>query len=103
MIWFLDRSIATGLLVALVFATLAYGAVEPWSIALFELIVTVLAVMWIFKMVVSRSASFAVPDVALPVAGLLLVALIQSIALRGGTGRLASLSLDVEATRGAAF
>jgi O-antigen ligase len=103
MIWLLDRSIATGLLVALVFATLAYGAVEPWSIAVFELIVTVLAVMWVIKMVFGRSASFAVPDVALPVGGLLLVAIIQSVGLRGADGRVSSLSMDVEATRAAAL
>jgi len=36
---YLDKSIAAGLLSVMIFTTLAHGAVEPWSLALFELMV----------------------------------------------------------------
>ena len=97
----LDRAIVCGLLTAVVFTTLALGTVEAWSVAIFELIVVVLMLLWAAKIIVKRRLEFRIPPAALPVGALVLVGLAQSIALTGNSGRTSSLSMDVEATRGA--
>ena len=52
----LDKTIAGGMLAALIFTTLANGAVEPWSIAVFELIVVVLLLLSPLLLSVESSA-----------------------------------------------
>jgi len=95
----LDKSIAIGLLAALIFTVMAHGAVEPWSVALFELIVLVLLVLWGIKCTLDRHVKITVPAAALPIVALLLLGIFQSVAFMDGAGQRASLSLDVEATR----
>ena len=96
---YLDKSIAAGLLVAIVFTALAHGAVEPWSIALFELILIALVLLWGIKAALDRRLEIIVPAAALPVAALLLLGVTQSVAFTGVAGQRVSLSMDVEATR----
>src|SRR4030095_2637139 len=94
----LDRVIAIGLVVAVVFTALAQGTVEPWSVALFELLILALVLLWALQGAISGRVTLYLPNVALPLAGLLLVGIIQGIRIGEPVK---SLSLDVEATRGA--
>src|ERR1051326_6537997 len=95
----LDRCIMTGLLTTVVFATLAHGAVEPWSVGLFELILIVILALWLAKAVVDRYLEITIPPIAFPLGTLLLLGIAQSVALTGNSGQRVSLSMDVEATR----
>ena len=96
-----DRSgdiITVGLLAAVLLTALAHGAVEPWSLMLFELIVLALMVLWAVKIVRDRRFRITIPRIVLPMAALVGIGLLQSIGLNGG-GYQRSLSLNVEATR----
>jgi len=96
---FLDKSIAVGLLTAIVFTQFAHGSVEPWSLAVFELILTVVLLLWGIKATLDKRLAITVPAAALPVAALLLLGIAQSVVFTGETGERSSLSMDVEATR----
>jgi O-antigen ligase len=97
----LDAAIAAGLLMVVVFTALAHGAVEPWSAAIFELIVIGLVFLWGIKVVVDKRLSLKIPTAALPLAVLAVVGLAQSIAFTDAGSIRKSLSMDVESTRGA--
>jgi O-antigen ligase len=97
----LDKAIVAGLLAAVVFTTLALGTVEAWSVAIFELMVVVLMLLCAAKAIVEKRLEIRIPPAALPLGALVLVGLAQSIALTGSSGQTRSLSMDVEATRGA--
>src|SRR5262249_50311700 len=94
----LERVIAIGLVVAIVFTALAQGTVEPWSVALFELLILALVLLWAVQEALAGKVTLYLPNVALPLGGLLLVGIIQGI---GIGDPVKSLSLDVEATRSA--
>src|SRR5438093_9090345 len=94
----LDKTIAAGLLAAIVFTALAHGAVEPWSVALFELMFVGLLLLWGIKATLDRRLEITIPAAALPIAALLLLGMTQSVAFNAA-GQRASLSMDVEATR----
>ncbi|MEK6285207.1 MAG: O-antigen ligase family protein [Acidobacteriota bacterium] len=96
-----DRSIAIGLMVTVVFTSLALGTVEAWSVAIFELIVLVLVLLWAAKAVLDKKLEIRIPSPALPLGAFVLLGLAQSIAITGSGGQTSSLSKDVEATRGA--
>src|SRR5437867_2735394 len=96
---FLDKSIAAGLLAVMIFTTLAHGAVEPWSIALFELMVVGLLLLWGVKATLDGHLEITIPATALPIAALLLLGMTQSVIFTDTAGRRAGLSMDVEATR----
>jgi O-antigen ligase len=93
--------IAGGLMTAIAFTALALGTVEAWSVAIFEIIVLTILLLWAAKAIVDKRLEINFTAAALPIAAFVLLALIQSIAINGGA-RIASLSMDVEATRGAA-
>ena len=94
---FLDRLIITGLAVALVFTALAHGAVEGWSVALFECTVAFLFLLWGLRLGISGRVLVSIPGVVLPMVGLLAFAAIQGLNLPGN-GEHATLSIDSEAT-----
>lgn len=96
-----DRAIAAGLLAAVIFTTLAFGAVEAWSVAIFELIAVGLLALWVVKSIKERYLTITVPPVAWPLAAFVLLGLAQSVAFTDSSGTMRSLSMDVEATRGA--
>ena len=98
---FLDKAIATGLVVVAIFSALAFGSREPWSVGLVELMITVLILLWAIKFAVDKRVRLSVPTIALPLAGLIALGLVQSVATTGSDGRTHSLSMDVESTRGA--
>lgn len=96
----LDKAIAGGLLVAIVFTALAQGTVEPWSVVVFEFIVIALILLWGIKAVADKSLEITIPTAALPLAALVVLGLAQSVTITRA-GRSASLSMNVEATGGA--
>jgi O-antigen ligase len=95
----LDLVITVGVMVAMFFTALAFGTVEPWSLAVFSLIVVALLVLWVIKGVVDQRMTINAPPAAMPLAALLLVGFLQSVAFIDKTGKSLSISLDVEATR----
>lgn len=97
----LDKVIAIGFLAAVVFSALAYGTVEPWSVAGFQAIILVLILLWGIKAVKDGRLAVAVPGTALPLLAILIVGVAQSLAFTNGAGTRLSLSMDVEATRSA--
>ena len=96
---YLDKSIALGLMAALLFTALASGAVEPWSVAIFEFILIALLLLWGIKATLEQRLDMIIPPVAFPMAALLILGLVQGAAFTRGSGERASLSMDVEATR----
>jgi O-antigen ligase len=99
----LDKAIFAGLIAAVIFTSLAHGAVEPWAVAVFEMMMVALVLMWGAKAVADKRLAVSVPNTALPLAALLAFALIQSVTFGADGGRRSSISKDVEATRAAAL
>jgi O-antigen ligase len=97
----LSKTISVGFLLAVVFAALAHGAVEPWSVFVFEIIVVVLLLLWLVKVIADKRLTLNVPDTALPIAALAAVGLVQSVAFADSSGRWMSLSKNVGYTRAA--
>lgn len=95
----LGITIAVGLMVAVVFTALAFGAVEPWSMFLFELLVVALIALWAARVVLNKRLKVVVPGPALPLAALVLLGIIQSVTIPDKTGRWMSLSMDAGSTR----
>ena len=95
----LDKLIIGGLLATVIFTPLAHGAVEPWSIAVFELLIVLLMLLWAVKCVMDKRIVITVPITAYPIGAFLLYGLIQSITRTDSEGNLTSLSIDPEATR----
>jgi O-antigen ligase len=95
----LSAVIAAGLMLVIVFTALAHGAVEPWSILIFNSSVLLLMLLWVAKIVIDGRLKLMIPDIALPIGAILLIGLAQSIALTGDGGRWLSLSKDAGATR----
>jgi O-antigen ligase len=98
-----DRAIVAVLLTAVVGSAVTSGAVEPWSLAILELMVILVILMWAGRSYSARRVSIAIPRATAPIGMLVLIGLAQSVALAGKDGRTSSLSLDVEATRSAAL
>lgn len=97
----MDRTIVIGLYVLIAFTALAHGAVEAWSVAIFEILVIVLLLLWALKVLREKRLELKVPAVALPLAAFILIGLLQSVAIVDNNGNRWSLSLNVEATRAA--
>jgi O-antigen ligase len=96
----LDNAIAVGLMLIVIFAALAHGVVEPWSIFVLELSTGVLALLWMLKAVVDKNLTIVLPQPIWPLTALILLGLAQSVSWSDGAGVRQSLSLDVESTRG---
>src|SRR5262245_19075636 len=88
----ISRVIVIGLMAVVVGAPLAFGAVEPWSLATLELLIVALLLLWGINVVINRRLKIVLPSTALPLLALLSLAVLQS----------ASYSIDAEATRLAA-
>lgn len=98
---FLDKTIATGLLIVIALTALVQGVVEPWAVLLFEILIAILVLCWGIKAIIEKRLELIIPATIWPVAGLLGLGLIQAISITGADGIRRSLSFDVEATRGA--
>src|SRR6201999_2038999 len=95
----LNKTIAVGLMLAVAFAALAHGAVEPWSLFIFESIILAIVLVWAVKAIKDKKVQIVIPDLALPLVALAALGIVQSFAIADPTGRLMSLSKDVGATR----
>jgi hypothetical protein len=91
----LSKTISIGFLFALVFTALAHGAVEPWSVFVFEGVVVVLLMIWSVKVMADKRLTLNIPVTALPIAALVGVGLVQSVAFADSSGRGLSLSKNV--------
>src|SRR5215510_10706159 len=91
--------IALGLMVVMAGATLAFGAVEPWSMATLGLSIIALLVLWVIKGVVDRRLEISAPSTALPLVALISLGVLQGIRITDSAGKRFSVSLDAEATR----
>jgi len=91
--------IPLGLLLAMSFTTLAFGAVEAWSIAVFGTLVVALCLLWAVKCFVDRQMRLIVPAAAGPLLALIGLGLLQSISRTDESGKRFAVSMDVEATR----
>ena len=97
----LSKTIAIGFLIVVVFTAVAHGAVEPWSVFVFEVLVVLLVVLWAIKILTDKRFSLIVPRATWPIAALAVVGLVQSIAIADSSGRWLSLSKNVGFTRAA--
>src|SRR5262245_504532 len=82
----------------MLFTVLAFGTVEPWSLATFGLLTIALLVLWGIKGLVNRRLKVNVPSTALPLVALLLLSILQGITITDSAGKSFSISLDAEAT-----
>lgn len=95
----LEQIIFYGLIAAIIFTALAHGAVETWSLVIFELLIILLVFLWGLRAVVRRETTIRIPRVLFPLVVLLLIGLTQGLSFTNGAGQLRSISMDVEATR----
>jgi O-antigen ligase len=94
-----ESIIALGLMVVMAGATLAFGAVEPWSLATFGLSIIALLVLWVIKGLVDRRLEISAPSTALPLVALISLGVLQGMRITDSAGKRFSISLDAEATR----
>lgn len=97
----IERLVCIGLLANVIFTALAFGAVEAWSAALFELMMAALALLWGAKFILDKQIVLTLPKTALPLLSLCAFGFIQGLAFTGRDRVRLSLSTDVEATRAA--
>jgi O-antigen ligase len=95
----LDKILVFGLLAAIAFSALAYGATAAWSAAVLKIGSAVLLLMWIIKCTVDKKINFVLPTTALPILAFMAFGLLQCLAFTDGAGQRQSLSQDVESTR----
>ncbi|HRH46804.1 MAG TPA: O-antigen ligase family protein, partial [Pyrinomonadaceae bacterium] len=95
----LDKIIYIGLISVIAFTALAHGAVEAWSVTIFELLIVLLLFLWVIKSLIENRFELKIPPTALPMMAFLLLGLIQSISLTNSSGELISLSFDPQATQ----
>lgn len=94
------------LCVMLVFATIAYGAVDMWSRAVLSIFAGIIVLLWLTDSFIGKGFYFNTNFLQLPVLGLILIGFIQLLPLRGEleSGLLPipaahTLSLDPNATQ----
>ncbi|HYP27615.1 MAG TPA: O-antigen ligase family protein [Blastocatellia bacterium] len=86
----LDKTMLVVLLAAVAFTALAHGAVEAWSVAVFQALTILAMLVWASKAAAQRRLRINAPSTALPIGALALLGLVQSES---------GLSVDAEATR----
>jgi O-antigen ligase len=95
----IDTVVGVGLLVAIVFTVLAHGAVESWSVGIFEIWIILLLFTWSTKVLIGRGIRLNIPVTFWPIAAFLAFGLLQSLQFGDSDGNITSLSRDVEATK----
>ncbi len=93
------RLIPAGLLLALLFTALAFGAVEAWSVAVFGVLIAVSFLLWGVKCFVAKHLTLIVPATAWPLVALIVLGVLQSISRTDESGKRFAISMDIEATR----
>jgi len=92
----IEQIIIAGIAVVIVFTALAHGAVEPWSVAVYSLLVVLLLELWAVRMIIEKSVPVTIPAIALPLVAAIVFGLIQMIPINGRR-----VTWDVESTRSA--
>jgi O-antigen ligase len=95
----LGTLIPAGVLALAALAPLAYGCVEPKTIALFQLFTALLVAACAVRAALRGEVRFHFPAACWPLSGMLLVGLAQSVTFTGSDGVRRGLSLDAEATQ----
>lgn len=98
----IDVVISVGLMSVVCGSALAFGSVEPWSLAVLGLAITALLILWVVNSAAQGRLKVSVPSTSLPLVALLLLAVLQGVAITDSSGKRFSISLDAEATRLAA-
>lgn len=94
-----DTIISIGLMTVMMFTALAFGTVEPWSLATFGMLTLALLVLWVIKGVMERRLEISAPATAGPLFALAGLGVLQSVTITDPAGKKFSISLDAEATR----
>ncbi len=87
-----------------VFATLAYGAVETWSVGFISIATGVLVALWLADGARRRELRFSTSALQIPIAALIVIGLIQLLPVRSSTvpgisvPAVSSISIDPYAT-----
>ncbi|MGI8468714.1 MAG: O-antigen ligase family protein [Pyrinomonadaceae bacterium] len=71
------------LCVMLVFATIAYGAVDAWAMALLSVFAGFVVLLWLADSFIGREFRFSANPLQIPILGLILIGFIQLLPLRG--------------------
>ncbi|MCI0664349.1 MAG: O-antigen ligase family protein [Acidobacteria bacterium] len=95
----LGRVITFGLFAVMAFSVLAFGTVDPWSIAVFNISIVGLFLCWAIRCVVQKKVKISLPTFSLPIGLLFAYGILQSVTILDETGKRWSISMDVEATR----
>jgi O-antigen ligase len=75
----LDGAVFYGLIVVIAFAAIPYGAVEPWSHAVFESAIFFLTLLWVIHGVLSGSWGLGTLSLFYPIIALIAFAILQSL------------------------
>jgi O-antigen ligase len=94
-----ETIIALGLMAVMAGCALAFGAVEPWSLATLGLSIIALLILWFIKGMVDLRLEISAPSTTLPMVALILVGVLQGATITDSVGKRFSISLDAEATR----
>ncbi len=92
-----DKAIFYALLLLLALTPLPYGAVESWSIALWEICVFAVTLMWAAQAAIEGRLKIVANPLALPMIALLVVAVIQILPIDSG-GERQTISYDAYVT-----
>src|SRR6185369_12603380 len=84
---FIDTVIVIGLLFAIAGSALAFGAVEPWSIATLGLLITSLLVLWVIRCALNRRLQIYLPSTAMPIIALILLGVLQGVTVTEPGGK----------------
>jgi len=103
---FLESSIIFFICSILIFAPIAYGAVDSWALGIIAILTFLICLLWLFKTWKTKEFTFNDNPIQLPIIGLILIGLIQLLPLRSvdlskliSVQPINSLSLDPYATR----
>jgi len=92
-----EKIIFYALLLLLALTPLPYGAVETWSIALWEICVFAVTLMWAAQAVIEGRLKIMANPLALPMIALLVVAIVQILPMASG-GERQTISYDAYVT-----
>jgi len=94
----LGKLIALGVLFAMLFSALAFGAVEAWSIAILGVLLVTLFLLWGLKVFLEQHLALVIPATAWPFLAFIALGVLQSISRVDKSGRRFAISMDIEAT-----
>ncbi len=100
---FIERASLFILFLSVIFAALAQGVVDAWSVAALECLGGLLILLWAGKIFVDSKIEITLPKLIFPILAFFFLGLLHCLAFAGSDGAVVSLSSDVEATRKTVF